>query len=122
MRTLIITGLILFSSVALANTAKTLPPSPPMGGMVAPAPQYSYPQASSMYYGGQQAGYYQQPPVATYSYTPQPAYEETEVYVPVIRYEKRKAFKPVGAVMPGQLPTIQSHPVGAMPPQYPAYR
>lgn len=62
---------------------------------VTPYPAYPYPVVP-------------QPPIATYSYTPQPAYEEVEVYVPVITYEKRKAFRPVGVVIPGQLPTIST--------------
>lgn len=74
-----------------------------------------YPQAQSPYYGAYGQAPQQRPmppggqPMTTYSYTPQGGYEETEIWVPVIRYEKRKAYKPVEAVMPGQMPNVQMY-------------
>ncbi|ADU66014.1 hypothetical protein Selin_1279 [Desulfurispirillum indicum S5] len=88
-----------------------------------PAQQYGagYWQGASPYAAYQQYNPYQQygygmmpqqqqaQPITTYHYQPQGAYQETEVWVPVVRYEKRKAYQPVGVVMPGQMPVIQQY-------------
>ncbi|MBB5020933.1 hypothetical protein [Desulfurispira natronophila] len=58
----------------------------------------------------QQQQFHQQPQnITTYSYQPQTGYHEVEVYMPVVRYEKRKMYKPVEVIQPGQLPVIQQY-------------